>query len=213
LLVGGTGQYVRAVTEGWTPPEVKPDPRLRGVLEKLKEEKGEADIYWLHDALKILDASAAEKIDPRNVRRTIRALEVIFTTGRPFSAQRGTSASPYQLIGVGLKRSREELYRRVDLRIEAMFTNGLLNEVQTLIEKGYSPTLPSMSAIGYREAAAVLRGEMTLDEAKTQMKRLTRVFVRRQSNWFKEDDPHIRWFDAATMSVEEIAAYVKSQLR
>jgi tRNA dimethylallyltransferase len=212
LLVGGAGQYVRAVTEGWTPPEVKPDPRLRSVLEKLKEEKGEAGIFWLHDALKILDTSAAEKIDPRNARRTIRALEVIFTTGRPFSAQRGASASPYRLIGVGLKRSREELYRRVDLRIEAMFANGLLNEVQALIEKGYSPTLPSMSAIGYREAAAVLRGEMTLDEAKIQMKRLTRIFVRRQANWFKEDDPQTRWFDATTMSVEEIVAYVQSQL-
>jgi tRNA dimethylallyltransferase len=212
LLVGGAGQYVRAVTEGWTPPEVKPDPRLRSVLEKLKEEKGEAGIFWLHDALKILDTSAAEKIDPRNARRTIRALEVIFTTGRPFSAQRGVSTSPYRLIGIGLKRPRAELYRRVDLRIEAMFANGLLNEVQALIEKGYSPTLPSMSAIGYREAAAVLRGEMTLDEAKIQMKRLTRIFVRRQANWFKEDDPQTRWFDATTMSVEEIVAYVQSQL-
>jgi tRNA dimethylallyltransferase len=209
LLVGGTGQYVRAVTEGWTPPEVKPDERLRGVLEKLAGEHGKD---WLHDRLRILDPSAADAIDPRNLRRTIRALEVIFTTGQPFSMQRRVSESPYRLIGIGLKRSREELYQRVDLRIETMFARGLLNEVQSLIEKGYSPDLPGMSAIGYREAAAVLRGEMTLEGAKTQMKRLTRIFVRRQANWFKENDPHIRWFEAGRVTAQEIADFVRTRL-
>ncbi len=86
FLVGGTGQYMRAVTEGWLPPEVKPDERLRSVLEKLKRERGEE---WLYEKLRFLDPEAADRIDPRNVRRTIRALEVIFTTGRKFSAQRG----------------------------------------------------------------------------------------------------------------------------
>src|SRR5512133_2783571 len=196
FLVGGTGQYIRAVTEGWTPPEVLPDERLRAVLEKLKDEKGENGIYWLHDGLKILDPVAAEKIDARNYRRTIRALEVIFTTGQPFSAQRGQADSPYRLISVGLKRPRPELYARVDERIESMFANGLLDEVQKLLDAGYSPHLPSMSAIGYREAVAVVQGRMTLDEAKMQMKRITRVFVRRQGNWFKEDDEQIKWFEA-----------------
>ena len=93
LLVGGTGQYVRAVTQGWTPPEVKPDENLRSELEKQKEANG---IYWLHDKLKELDKVAAEKIDARNYRRTIRALEVIMTTGRKFSEQRGQSDSPYR---------------------------------------------------------------------------------------------------------------------
>jgi len=209
LLVGGTGQYVRAVTEGWTPPEVQPDPRLRSALEKLVETHGP---YWLHDKLRILDAPAAEKIDPRNLRRTIRALEVIFTTGQPFSALRGRSESPYRLVTIGLKRSREELYQRVDARIEAMFAAGLLNEVQNLIENGFSPDLPSLSAIGYREAAAVLRGEMTLAEAKTQMKRLTRIFVRRQANWFKETDPQIRWFEAGQVTADEAAEFVCGEL-
>src|SRR5919106_6534427 len=86
FLVGGTGQYIRAVTEGWNPPEVKPDARLRNELEKKKEEKGE---YWLYEKLKELDPVAAEKIDPRNYRRTIRALEVIMITGKRFSEQRG----------------------------------------------------------------------------------------------------------------------------
>lgn len=209
LLVGGTGQYVRAVTEGWSPPEVQPDPRLRGILEKLA---GDHDIYWLHDRLRILDPLAADSIDPRNLRRTVRALEVIFTTGQPFSMQRRVAGSPYRQIAIGLKRPREELYQRVDLRIEAMFARGLLDEVQSLIEKGYSPDLPSMSAIGYREAAAVLRGEMTIEEAKTQMKRLTRIFVRRQANWFKETDPTIRWFDAGHVSIDEIENFARENL-
>ena len=193
FLVGGTGQYVRAVTEGWTPPEVKPDPRLRGVLGKLAEENG---IYWLHEGLKLIDPIAAEKIDPRNVRRTIRALEVILTTGRLFSQQRGQSDSPYNLLTIGLKRPREELYRRVDERIEVMFAAGLLEEVKGLLEKGYSPALPTMSAIGYRECVRVVKGEWSIEQAKVEMRRATRAFVRRQANWFKPDDPNIHWFRA-----------------
>src|SRR6185503_2746139 len=118
LLVGGTGQYIRAVTEGWNPPEVKPDERLRQELEKMKDAKG---LEWLHDKLRYLDSASAEKIDARNYRRTIRALEVILTTGRRFSEQRGQSESTYQLITIGLTRPRAELYERVDQRIEAMF--------------------------------------------------------------------------------------------
>jgi tRNA dimethylallyltransferase len=212
FLVGGTGQYIRAVTEGWTPPEVQPDQRLRAVLEKLKDEKGEAGIYWLHDKLRILDPISAEKIDARNFRRTIRALEVIFTTGQPFSTQRGQSDSPYRLISLGLKRPRPELYARVDERIESMFANGLLNEVQKLLDAGYSPALPSLSAIGYREAVAVVQGQMSLEDAKTQMKRITRVFVRRQGNWFKENDEQIQWFEA-TVPLESVENYIKSNLR
>lgn len=195
FLVGGTGQYFRAVTEGWTPPEVKADARLRGVLEKLNDEHG---AEWLHARLSMLDADAAEKIDYRNVRRTIRALEVILTTGEKFSSQRQQHGEPiYNLLTIGLKRPRPELYERVDLRIHQMFEMGLLDEVQTLLDKGYSPELPSMSALGYRECVAVLNGEMSQDEAIVQMKRITRVFVRRQANWFKEADRRIRWFEAS----------------
>jgi tRNA dimethylallyltransferase len=191
FLVGGTGQYVRAVTQGWTPPEVTADERLRGELENLKNERG-AD--WLHDKLRYLDPDAAARIDARNVRRTIRALEVILTTGRKFSEQRGQSDSPYQLITIGLTRPRPELYERVDQRIDAMFANGFVDEVKGLLAKGYSPTLPSMSAIGYRECVSVVQGLMTEDQAKVEMRRVTRIFVRRQANWFKESDPNILWF-------------------
>jgi tRNA dimethylallyltransferase len=207
FLVGGTGQYIRAVTEGWTPPEVAPDPRLRGVLENLINQH---DIYWLHDKLRLLDPASAAKIDARNFRRTIRALEVIFTTGQLFSAQRGVSDSPYRLTTIGLKRPRPELYERIDQRIEAMFAQGLLAEVQGLLAQGYAPELPSMSAIGYREAVAVLREQMTLEEAKTQMKRGTRVFVRRQGNWFKEEDPSIRWFAMEAQTQTNIENFLET---
>ncbi len=206
LLVGGTGQYIRAVTEGWTPPEVEPDEHLREELTKQKEEHG---IYWLHDKLKSLDEEAASKIDPRNFRRTIRALEVIMTTGKKFSEQRGQSDSPYQLISIGLTRPRPELYARVDARIEAMFANGFLEEVKGLIEKGYSPTLPTMSAIGYRECVQVLEGRIKVEEAKQLIGRATRVFVRRQANWFKESDPNIMWFRVEDGIVETIEKNIR----
>lgn len=209
FLVGGTGQYVRAVTQGWNPPEVKPDEKLREALEKMQEKRGKE---WLHAKLKLLDKEAAEVIDLRNVRRTIRALEVIFTTGRKFSDQRGSGVSPYQLISIGLTRPRKELYQRVDERIEKMFADGLLDESKGLLARGYTPSLPSMSAIGYRECISVAQGSMTLDQAKVEMKRGTRVFVRRQGNWFKESDPQIRWFNPATNEIEEVEAYIRNSL-
>ena len=201
FLVGGTGQYVRAVTEGWTPPEVKPDPRLRGVLERLAEEKGK---YWLHEGLKRIDPTSAAKIDARNLRRTVRALEVIMTTGRPFSQQRGQSDSPYSLLVIGLKRPRVELYQRIDERIEAMFAAGFVDEVKSLLDKGYSPELPTLSAIGYRECIRVVNGQLSVEQAKVEIRRATRIFVRRQANWFKESDPKIHWIPAGEGCVEKI---------
>jgi tRNA dimethylallyltransferase len=209
FLVGGAGQYIRAVTEGWRPPEVKPNEQLRDELIKQKDEYG---IYWLHDKLGGLDPASAEKINPRNFRRTIRALEVIQTTGKKFSEQRGQSESSYDLITIGLTRPRAELYERVDQRIESMFANGFIDEVKSLLSKGYSPTLPTMSAIGYRECVKVIEGEITREEAKQLIRRATRIFVRRQANWFKESDPNIMWFKVEDGIVDEIADYIKRRL-
>jgi len=210
LLVGGTGQYVRAVTEGWKPPEVKPDERLRSDLEKEKEEKG-GD--FLYQKLKSLDPEAAQNIDPRNVRRTIRALEVIMTTGKKFSEQRGQRESPYHFLTIGLTRPRTELYARIDARIESMFANRLLDEVKGLIAKGYSSDLPPMSAIGYRECVSVIEGQMSIEQAKVEMRRATRIFVRRQGNWFKESDPNIHWFYAGEENVvEKIVHFIRQTI-
>jgi tRNA dimethylallyltransferase len=201
LLVGGTGQYIHAVTYGWTPPVTSPDARLRAELEARAEAKG---YQAFHEELRQLDPAAAEKIDPRNVRRTVRALEVIQLTGKRFSEQRGQTEGQYRLLTIGLIRPRPEIYARVDARIESMFANGLLDEVQRLLDSGCSPALPTMSAIGYRECIRVLAGQMQAEEAKTEMRRLTRIFVRRQANWFKQNDPTIHWFDAGKTGLGEM---------
>ncbi len=210
FLVGGTGQYVRAVTQGWTPPEVTADERLRTELEKMKVEKG---VNWLHDRLAQVDPESAQKIDARNARRTIRALEVILTTGRKFSEQRGQSDSPYHLITIGLTRPRAELYERVDQRIDAMFASGLIEEVKVLLDRGYPPNLPSMSAIGYRECIRVVNGEWNIEQAKVEVRRATRIFVRRQANWFKESDPQIKWFNPKDKNtLEGVEEYIRNSL-
>lgn len=178
-------------------------------MEKMKEERG---IYWLHDKLRSLDPDAAAKIDARNYRRTIRALEVITTTGRKFSEQRGQGDSTYDLLTVGLMRPRVELYQRVDQRIDTMFASGFLDEVKRLLAQGYSPSLPTMSAIGYRECIRVIHGELNEEQAKAEIRRATRVFVRRQANWFKESDPNIRWYQMTDDIVDSIQAYIQGKI-
>jgi tRNA dimethylallyltransferase len=211
LLVGGTGQYVHAVIQSWEIPPQEPNPAMRGVLERWAEQLGP---YELHERLSRLDPAAAEVIEPRNVRRTIRALEVIFISGKRFSEQRQRAVSPYSLLMIGLKRPRVELYQRVDERIDAMLAAGLVEEVRTLLDAGYSPGLSTMSAIGYREIAAYLQGEMTLDDAVVQMKRLTRRFVRHQGAWFSEKNPSIHWFEAGQPQVvEQIEALIRAPER
>lgn len=209
LLVGGTGQYLRAVTQGWQPPPIKPDPRLRLALENWAQQIG---FNGLHQRLAVIDPVAARTIDPRNLRRTIRALEVIFTSGRLFSAQRIASPSPFRLLQLGLILPRPELYARIDARIAAMLAAGLVDEVRGLLERGFSPDSPAFSAIGYREIAAHLQGEITLTEAVQLIQRRTRVYVRRQANWFKPEDPQIHWFQASPDPLNEMKLLVEQFL-
>jgi tRNA dimethylallyltransferase len=192
LIVGGTGQYIRALLQGWSPPKLQPHPQLRSVLEQIGHERGKLALY---QELEGIDPQAAEAIEWQNLRRTIRALEVILTTGEKFSAQRSRVESPYDAHVIGLTRNREELYQRIDLRIDQMISDGLVEEVQTLLNKGYSPEIPSMSAIGYREICEYLTGKITLGEAVAAIRKNTRTYVRRQANWFKPTDPTIHWYD------------------
>jgi tRNA dimethylallyltransferase len=209
FLVGGTGQYIRAVTHGWEIPAVEPNPALRAALEKWVGDIGKDG---LHARLAVLDRTAASNIDPRNLRRTVRALEVIFSTGRRFTEQRQQTSSPYSLLQLGLTRPRAELYARIDARIDEMLAAGLVEEVRGLLESGYSPDLPVLSAIGYREIIAYLQGKMTLEEAVLQIKRSTRIFVRRQANWFKANDPLIQWFQVGADTFSEMAAKIQTFL-
>ncbi len=209
FLVGGTGQYIRGVVENWTIPEVMPDQVLRRVLEDWSQVIG---TDGLHNRLACIDPQAAEKIDHRNLRRTVRALEVIFHTGRRFSEQGRKGPSPYNVINIGLTRPRSKLFARIDARIDEMIAAGFVYEVQTLLDKGYTPTLPSFSAIGYREIAAYLSGEISLDEAVRVIRKQSRIYVRRQANWFKPDDPAIHWFDIQNSDMDAIEVRIRDWL-
>jgi tRNA dimethylallyltransferase len=193
FLVGGTGQYIRAIIEGWQPPILPPDQKMRKALLEWSKQIGSEG---LHSRLEMLDPDAAKKIDYRNVRRTIRALEVIFGTGRRFSEQREKDVSPFTCLVVGLNLPREELYRRIDARIDLMIDDNLIEEVKQLLSCGYGADLPTMSAIGYAEIAAYIHGNISLEEAILLMRRRTRKYIRRQAAWFRKDDPSIHWFDA-----------------
>jgi len=192
MLVGGSGQYVRAVVQGWGIPAVPPDDALRAELYAQAEMTGHEG---LHARLRALDPVAAERIDPRNVRRVVRALEVCLVAGRPISELQRRCPPPYRIVQVGLTRPRLALYRRADDRVEAMIAAGLIDEVRRLVEAGYGWGLPAMSGLGYRQIGAYLRGEASLEEAVQQIKRGTRRFIRQQYNWFRPSDPHIHWFD------------------
>lgn len=205
ILVGGTGQYLRAVTEGWLPPVVTPSPELRAALEAWAETIGS---QALHQRLAAIDPVAAQNIDYRNQRRTIRALEVIFSTGQRFSAQRRRGEIIDRVLQVGLTRPRPELYQRIDSRITAMFSAGLVDEVRQLLAGGFAPDLPAFSAIGYREIIAYFQGKTTLEEAELEIRRATRMYVRRQANWFKADDPAIHWFQMSEQTLDEIEAFI-----
>jgi tRNA dimethylallyltransferase len=209
FLVGGTGQYLRAVTEGWQPPTISPNETLRAALENWAEEIG---TEAFHHRLSILDLEAASAIDHRNLRRTIRALEVIFLSGKRFSEQRMRGVSPYRTLQIGLNRPRPELYARVDERVDAMLAAGLVDEVRGLLERGFSPDLPTLSAIGYKEILAHLQEEISLEEAVRLIKRNTRIYVRRQANWFKENDPDIHWFEAGPGTVDVIEKVIRDWL-
>jgi len=207
IVTGGTGQYIRSLVEGWVIPTVKPDHQLRAVLESWGREIGSEE---LHKKVSLLDAEAARKIDPQNLRRLVRALEVIFSSGEPFSSQKERAEQPLEFKLIGLTRPRPELYARVDARIEQMFAIGFEDEVRALISKGYSPELPTLSAIGYREVIQVIQGKSSLEEVKQTMRRKTREFIRRQTNWFKPDDPLIEWFEMTPDPLDGIIRSVQS---
>lgn len=198
ILVGGTGQYIMAVIEGWGIPEVPPQPALRNQLALL----GEHELsHWL----RTLDAEAAEKIDPRNIRRVVRALEVILVTGIPITVLQHKSPPEYDVRIIGLNRNRESLYLRIDQRVEKMMVDGLLDEVIALKDAGYGRSLPSMSGLGYRQIMAFLDGELSLDEAVERTKFETHRFARQQNTWFRQDDPRIHWFDLEINGADEAA--------
>ena len=196
ILAGGTGQYVTAVVEGWGIPKVPPQEALRQALGDL----GAAELArWLH----FLDPVSAGRIDPRNLRRVVRALEVVFVTGRRMSELQSKRAPDYSLKMIGLTCERDELYRRIDTRVDRMMDAGLLEEVEQLRRVGYGRALPSMNGLGYRQLQAHLEGEYTLAEAVERIKFETHRYVRQQYTWFRPGNPQITWFDVQAQDWKE----------
>lgn len=191
ILVGGTGQYLRAVTQGWQVPEHVGNESLRIAIQNWGESIGFGTLYA---KLQLLDPEAALSIDYRNHRRTIRALEVLFLSGRRFSELKRNGESAYDLFTIGLDWPREQLYARVDQRIENMFAAGLVAEVHDLVATGKEAQLRRIGVIGYSEVLDYLAGKLSLDACIQLIQRNTRKFIRHQANWFKADDPSIHWF-------------------
>ena len=204
ILVGGSGLYVRAVLEGWQLPEAKPDPELRRRLEKQATDTGYSRLY---EELMKIDPAAAQKIDPRNVRRVIRALEVHRQT-KTSSRLQNKKPLPYRTLMIGLTVERKELYRKIDQRVDEMIVQGLVAEVEKLVNMEYDFNLPAMSSIGYKQIAMFLKDEISLEEAIQQIKYETHRFVRHQYAWFRLDDARIHWFDVALVPEEEIDGLV-----
>ena len=207
FLVGGTGQYVWSVLEGWKIPKVRPDLEFRRSLEAKAAEIGSEKLY---QELVSVDPVSARRIDRRNVRRIIRALEVHRSIATPLYQQQYKKAPPYKIIIIGLTMNREELYLRIDRRVDDMIGKGMAAEVKQLVSMGYDFNLPAMTGIGYRQIERFLKGELTLNEAAAQIKSETHRFVRHQYNWFRLKDDRIKWFNIEKEECSEIIKLVES---
>jgi tRNA dimethylallyltransferase len=202
LLVGGSGQYVWALLEGWQVPRLPPQRELRRELEERAARQG---AEALHRELAQVDSKAAARIDPRNVRRVIRALEVHRATGRPISYWQEKGPPPWQTLILGLTCPRQELYQRIDARVDAMMEVGLVDEVRGLLARGYEPSFPSLSGIGYSQVCQHLAGELDLATVVARIKTATHRLARQQYTWFRLDDRRIRWLEGAGAVDEAMA--------
>lgn len=193
VLVGGSGQYVWSVLEGWRIPAVAPDPVFRESMERRAESGG---VNSLYRELEKIDPASAAGMLPHNLRRIVRALEIYHKTGLLPSSLRGKRGLPYPVLIIGLTAVREQLYRLIDRRAEQMIEAGFAEEVRKLLDMGYHSGLTSMSSLGYRQMADHLAGRISLQEALQTIKYETHRFARNQYAWFRPSDGRIQWFDA-----------------
>ncbi len=209
ILVGGTGQYINGLVQGWTAPRVPPNPALRERLETLLANDG---VEALAKRLEVLDPTAAARIDRRNPRRVIRAIEVAEATG-PTSDESRKQTPPYDTLILGLTTpSRAELHHRIDERVDKMTAEGWIEEVRSLLAKGHSGDLPALSSMGYRELVQHLAGELPLEEATRLIKVAHHRLARNQYTWFKATDPRIHWLVVGDECTKEAEALVSGWL-
>lgn len=184
LVVGGTGLYIQSIVDNIEIPAVSPNQTLRMSLET----KSDDDLIRL---LRTLDPDHARRVDKKNRRRVIRALEVAILTGESFSSAQRTGPPLFDALQIGLDVPRAELYRNIDARVLHQIEEGLVDEVRRLLNE-YDPALPSLSAIGYREIGQYLCGELTLADAIRRIQFATHAYARRQMTWFRRDK-RIHW--------------------
>jgi len=210
IVVGGTGQYIWSIVESWDINKSGSDPEVRSRIEREYMAEG---LEPLVSELLRKDPKNSVYVDLKNPRRVIRALERVelgFDATSPRS--KVIDLSPGTFIA-GLSLGREELYKRVDQRINSMIHSGWLREVLMLRSSGYKKTLRSMGSIGYRELHGFLEKEFSWQECVKNIRSRTHRLIRTQENWFKKDDPRIHWFDLSKMNFEEIAASVYNQYK
>ncbi len=197
LVVGGSGLYIKSLIDGIF-NTVDTDEDYRVYLKKLIDEKGKE---YLYNLLKEKDPVSAEKMLPQNWKRIIRCLEVIHLTGEPIwkHQQDYTRQDELEFIQFGLNWERQQLYDRINFRVDKMIENGLVQEVEILLNLGYNKNLNSLNTVGYKEIISYLNKEISLDRAIELIKRNTRHYAKRQLTWFRKDD-RIKWLDIETES-------------
>jgi tRNA dimethylallyltransferase len=206
IIVGGTGLYIKAILDDLNFPDT--DPQVRANLEKLGEEFG---AHYLFERLEELDPAAALAIDRANIRRIIRALEVIEITGKPFTANlpREDSSRFPDALQFGLVMDREHLRDRIDLRVDRMWQEGFVAEVDQLITQGIRRGTTAQRALGYSQILAMRDGKLSEDEAKEETKRASRQYARRQETWFSRDQ-RIQWVATHQPRLETILEKINS---
>jgi tRNA dimethylallyltransferase len=202
IVVGGTGLYISSLVDNYEFPGVSPQPELR----KAYEEKTLAELVRI---LLASDADAASIVDLKNKRRVVRALEIISFSGKKLSALRERKAQPLvDALQIGIRRTQDDLYRRLEATIDRMVEEGLFDEVQRLLAKKISPDAPGMTSIGYRDIVRALNGEISNDDAIELFKRRTRQYTKRQITWFKRD-PRIQWVASAAEGMTTVKNWIK----
>lgn len=206
IIVGGTGLYIKAILDDLNFPDT--DPQVRANLEKLGEEFG---AKYLFERLQELDPAAALAIDRANIRRIIRALEVIEITGKPFTANlpREDSSRFPDALQFGLVMDREHLRERIDLRVDRMWQEGFVAEVDELITQGIRRGSTAQRALGYAQILAMRAGTLSEDDAKEETKRASRQYARRQETWFSRDQ-RIQWVATHQPRLETILEKINS---
>lgn len=200
FLVGGSALYIRAVVDGLRIPEAPPNPQVRAELELFLAAEGREALF---QRLQALDPATAAVIDGQNPRRVLRALEIFLTTGKAKVELEGAQPPPYRFLLLGLDRPRDQLYARIDRRVDQMIEQGLIAETQRLLAAGYRPPLPAITSLGYREIIAYLENELPLPVAIEKIKTETHRYVRHQSTWFRKM-PNIVWFTLSETDAKSV---------